>query len=62
MSGPKTFDCIEMKRQIQRDMLEEYRGMPEVDARRVELERIAADPLFRRFVAKPVGPAAATSE
>ncbi|MCH8149988.1 MAG: hypothetical protein IH987_18755 [Planctomycetes bacterium] len=46
----KTFDCVQMKWDIQRKQREELAGMSEADRRRVQTERIQADPIFGPFV------------
>ena len=45
----KDFDCVEMKREIQRRILEEMQGVrPEEQLRRTE-EAIKSDPILARF-------------
>ncbi len=46
----KTFDCVQMKWDIQRKQREELGGMSEPDRRRVQMERIQADPILGPFV------------
>ena len=46
MKTSKAFDCVEMKHRIQRQIADEVRDMPEEEVRRVELERIAEDPVL----------------
>ena len=52
MTRKKTFDSVEMKWQIQRQIREEYSGMPDKEARRLEWERILADPILGPLVKK----------
>ena len=46
----KTFDCVQMKWDIQRKQREELAGMSEADRRRVQTERIQADPILGPFI------------
>jgi len=48
----KSFDCVEMKSDIQRQIREEYAGIPEEEAHRLEWEKILADPVLGPFVKK----------
>lgn len=43
---PKTFDCVEMKQDIQRRILEEFKDMTPEAQEKLTRERIAADPVF----------------
>lgn len=46
----KTFDCVQMKWDIQRKQREELAGMSEADKRRVLMDRIQADPVLGPFI------------
>ncbi|MEE9293383.1 MAG: hypothetical protein V3W34_00245 [Phycisphaerae bacterium] len=46
----KSFDCVQMKWDIQRKLREELAGMSEADKRRVLAERIQADPILAPFL------------
>jgi hypothetical protein len=48
----KGFDSVEMKSEIQRQIREEYEGIPEEEAHRLEWEKILADPVLGPFVKK----------
>lgn len=48
----KDFDCVEMKWDIQRQIQEEYAGIPEEEAHRLEWEKILADPVLGPLVKK----------
>ncbi len=51
MRKDKDFDCVKMKRDIQRRLEQEMPGVPEAEKRRLQMERVAKNPLLRRFVA-----------
>ncbi len=38
--------CVEMKWEIQRRLKDKYEGVPEEEARRIQMEKILADPVF----------------
>ncbi len=46
----KRFDCVRMKWDIQRKQREELAGMSEADQRRIQAERIQADPILGPFI------------
>ena len=46
----KTFDCVQMKWDIQRKQREELIGMSEAEKRRTLAERIQADPVLGPFL------------
>lgn len=52
MKKDKKFDCVEMKWDIQKQIDEEFSTIPEKEARRIHQERIAANPILRRFFKK----------
>ena len=52
MTRKKKFDSVDMKWRIQQEIREEYSGMPDGEARRIEWERILADPILGPFVKK----------
>ena len=54
----KTFDCVEMKDEIQRRLLAELRDLPPEEQRRRTEEIIGADPLLARVWqrARRIGP------
>ncbi len=48
----KSFDCVRMKWDIQKKQREELAGMSEADKRRVQMEKIQADPILGPFIDK----------
>lgn len=54
----KAFDCVQMKREIQRKQREELDGMSDEDKRRVLMDKIQADailgPFIQRLIQAPV--------
>ncbi|MBM4049867.1 MAG: hypothetical protein FJ279_32630 [Planctomycetes bacterium] len=63
MKEGKDFDCVEMKWEIQRRIREEYGKLPEDDARRLQWEKVTADPFWKAFLAAvPVRRAVAANE
>ena len=58
MSRKKSFDCVQMKWDIQRKLAQEFPGLPEPERRRRQLERLKDDPHLGRFVEKVLGSAA----
>ena len=52
MSKKKAFDCVQMKWDIQKKMAEEFKGMPEAEARAIQDKRIAEDPILGPFLKK----------
>ncbi|MBI4229881.1 MAG: hypothetical protein HY608_03510 [Planctomycetes bacterium] len=49
MKREKTFDCVEMKRQIQAKHLKEIQELGEEEFRRRAMERVLADPILGPF-------------
>ncbi len=52
MSAKKDFDCVEMKREIQRRILESYAGRPAAETRRLQWEEIQRDPILGPYLAR----------
>lgn len=52
MKIEKTFDCVEMKREIQEKILREFEGVPAEEARRRQREQIETDPILAQFLEK----------
>jgi hypothetical protein len=48
----KKFDCVQMKRDIQKQMAEEFAGVPDDVAQQIMDERVAADPILGPFLKK----------
>lgn len=49
-SKSKSFDCVQMKWEIQRKQREELGSLPEQERRRVLSERVEMDPLLGPFL------------
>lgn len=49
MKTNKKIDCVQMKWDIQRQLAEEFAGLPEEEARKIIGERIAANPILGCF-------------
>lgn len=49
----KDFDCVEMKRRIQEELLKEWEGLSPEEIRRYEAEKIQANPLLAKFWTRP---------
>ena len=52
MKRRKKFDCVKMKWDIQAKIAKEFAGMPEDQARRIQDERVAKDPILGPFLKK----------
>jgi hypothetical protein len=56
MKKNKRFDCVQMKWDIQRQMREEFKEVPEAEARKAQMRQVAKDPilgpLYKRMKAK----------
>lgn len=56
MKKNKTFDCVKMKWDIQRQIRKEFEGMPEAEARRLQMRQVEQDPilglLYKRLAAE----------
>jgi hypothetical protein len=50
MKAQKTFDCVEMKAEIQERLMREVAELGEVEARRRRDERLARDPILGGFL------------
>ncbi len=50
MRKKKTFDCVQMKWEIQRKLAEEQPGMPEEEKRRMQMQRVANNPILGPFL------------
>ena len=56
MKSCKEFDCVQMKGDIQKKLLEEFQGMNTVEIRLAQQQRIADDPLLGPFLRKTAVP------
>jgi hypothetical protein len=45
----KTFDCVQMKHEIQRKMIKEYQGVPDEERWSLMEQKILADPVLGPF-------------
>ena len=52
MKKKKAFDCVQMKWDIQKKIAEEFKGIPEVEARAIQDKRVANDPILGPFLDK----------
>ena len=52
MKREKEFDCVEMKRRIQEQILNRYAGVEPAEARRRQEQEIAGDPILGAFLRK----------
>jgi hypothetical protein len=50
MKKNKTFDCVQMKWDIQRKLREEFAGVPEAEKERILAERIHNNPILGPFL------------
>ena len=48
----KAFDCVKMKRKIQEKIANEFKGMPQEKARKIQNERVAKNPILGPFLKK----------
>jgi hypothetical protein len=52
MKGEKTFDCVQMKAEIQERLLRESTDLGEEEARKRRSERLSRDPILGGFLRK----------
>jgi len=52
MKRKKTFDCVKMKWNIQKQIESEYSGIPDKEAYQIQLEKIKKDPILGTFYKK----------
>ena len=52
MKKKKNFDCVQMKWDIQRRIMEEFVDVPPDEARHIQREQIENDPLIGPFLRK----------
>jgi hypothetical protein len=52
MKGEKTFDCVEMKAEIQERLLREVAELGEEEARKQRAVRLSRDPILGGFLRK----------
>ena len=51
----KAFDCVEMKWEIQRQMRKEFEGVPDAEARQIQMRQVAEDPILGPFFKRLIG-------
>lgn len=56
MKRKKEFDCVKMKWDIQQQIRKEFAGVPEAEARDIQMRQVAQDPvlgpLYRRLASQ----------
>lgn len=56
MRHKKKFDCVQMKWDIQQQIRKEFKGVPEAEAREIQMRQVAQDPvlgpLYRRLASE----------
>ncbi len=52
MKKKKSFDCVQMKWDIQKKIADEFKGMPEDKARAIQNKRVESDPILGPFLKK----------
>ena len=50
MKRQKTFDCVEMKHEIQKKIVEEFGMMNDEEAHRIQMEQISGNPILGQFL------------
>jgi hypothetical protein len=45
----KRFDCVRMKWDIQQQILKEFSGVPEAQAREIQMQQVMEDPILGPF-------------
>jgi hypothetical protein len=53
MMKNKKFDCVEMKRRIQKQIQAEYAGKSDANAHKLQMEKLLQNPLLSKFSKKP---------
>jgi hypothetical protein len=46
MKHKKKFDCVQMKWDIQQQIQKEFKGVPEAQAREMQMRQVAQDPVL----------------
>jgi hypothetical protein len=49
MKKDKKFDCVKMKWDIQKQIRKEFEGIPEVEARQMQMRQVEQDPILGPF-------------
>ena len=52
MKKHKRFDCVQMKWDIQQKIAKEAMGIPEKEFNRIQMEKIAKNPILEQFLNK----------
>lgn len=51
----KAFDCVKMKWEIQQQMRKEFAGIPEAEAREMQMRQVAEDRILGPFLKRLIG-------
>lgn len=62
MKPEKTFDCVQMKAEIQERLLREIAELGEDEAQRRRAERLSRDPILSTFLRAKTGASEASTE
>ena len=49
MKKNKQFDCVKMKWEIQKQIRKEFEGVPEAEARQMQMRQVEQDPILGPF-------------
>ncbi len=52
MKKQKSFDAVEMKNRIQKKIADEFRSIPEAEARKIQMQRVEKNPLIGEVLRK----------
>jgi len=52
MMKNKKFDCVRMKRDIQKQILKEFEGLSDEEAHKIQISRVLQNPLLGSFYKK----------
>ena len=52
MKTPKTFDCVQMKWDIQQQLANEFADITEKEAYAIQMERVRQNPILGQFLRK----------
>lgn len=50
MKKNKKFDCVKMKRDIQKQIAKEFAGIPDEEARKIQMAEVMKDPILGPFL------------
>ncbi len=52
MMKNKQFDCVKMKRQIQKQLQDKYAGVDDIEAHKLQMEAVLRNPILGEFASK----------